>query len=78
MSTGLVGLHACVADLHPDAIIHVHTHDSYIRDDMSHRCDLLAGAPATTVSRLQYGARVRARPLPAKMLDRKTPTAYVH
>ena len=38
----------------------------------------VAGAPATTVSRLQYGARVRARPLPAKMLDRKTPTAYVH
>ena len=48
MSTGLVGLHACVADLHPDAIIHVHTHDSYIRVDMSHRCDLLpaeSGAP---------------------------------
>ena len=43
MSTGLVGLHACVADLHPDAIILVHTHDSYIQDDMSHRCDLLAG-----------------------------------
>ena len=41
MSTGLVGLQACVADLHPDAIILVHTHDSYIQDDMSHRCDLL-------------------------------------
>ena len=41
----------------------------------------VAGAPATTaVSRLQYeyGARVRARPLPAKMLDRKAPTACVH
>ena len=71
MSTGLVGLHACVADLHPDAIIHVHTHDSYIRDDMSHRCDLLvlvSTVYTTTVSfervvvcELEGGRCVRAK-----------------
>ena len=26
---GLVGLHVRVADLSPDAILHVHTHDAY-------------------------------------------------
>ena len=50
---GLVGLHVRVADLHPDAIILVHTHDSYIQNDMSHRCDLLVAVDVC----VSYGTR---------------------
>ena len=63
MSTGLVGLHACVADLHPDAIILVHTHDSYIQDDMSHRCDLLFAGTVlySTMVNRERGVRVASQ-----------------